>query len=276
MKKNILLVLSVCLMAKVAVAVDAYPGLVKFLQPDRTTSLMIYLKGDEKVHWAETMDGYSLVYDDKGYFVYATRDAMGNMVPSEFVATEVENRTPQVVAFLESNPKHLRFSKMQVNAMLSLWKEKDNMLSKRAKAAGITGNRKILVILMGFRDQPFHVLRPLINNMFNQVNYSTYGSVHDYYFENSYGKLNLTADVVGPYVCDSNASFYGRNDNQNRGYQAFAREAIIAASSHVDFSDYNNDGDGVVDCVHILCSEPTVFGRTNGLFSIRSPSITPQ
>ena len=66
MKKIILLVLSVCLMAKVAVAVDAYPGLVKFLQPDRTTSLMIYLKGDEKVHWAETMDRYSLVYDYKG------------------------------------------------------------------------------------------------------------------------------------------------------------------------------------------------------------------
>lgn len=255
MKKTLLLILLSVLLGGKAMAVIAYPELVKFVQPDKRTSVMLYLKGDERVHWAETVDGYSLVTDDNGYFVYATKDAMGNMVPSEFVATDVENRSQQVTRFLENTPKHLAFSKMQIETMLSMWEVKNNLSTKGEKTTALTGDRKILVIMMGFQDRRFSMLRSMVRAMFNQVNYSTvgaYGSVHDYYYENSYGQLNLTADVVGPFVCDSNASYYGRNDNQSVGYQAFATEAITAAAPHVDFSDYDNDGDGVLDCVHIL------------------------
>lgn len=252
---TLFLLLLPTMFANVVMAVTAYPELVKFMQPDKCTSVMIYLKGDEKVHWAETEDGYSLVTDDKGFFVYATRDEMGNMVPSDFIATDIAQRDTRVTDFLRNTPKGLRYSKMQINAMLSIWEIKENFAADAQKTAGITGNRKILVILMGFQDKRFTTLRAMVRAMFNEVNYSAvgaYGSVRDYYYENSYGQLSLTADVVGPYVCDSNASFYGNNDNQSIGYQSFAREAIIAASSHVDFSNYDNDGDGIVDCIHIL------------------------
>ena len=256
MKKILVFAILLYLVCKSATAVIAYPELIKFMQPDKSTTVMLYLKGDERVHWAETVDGYSLVTNNDGYFVYATKDAMGNMVPSDFVATDVEYRTPQVVHFLENTPKNLRYSQMQINALLSLWDIKDDLSAKSQKSAGgITGNRKILVILMGFQDLRFTMLRPMVKALFNEVNYTlmgNYGSVHDFYYENSYGQLNLTADVMGPYVCDSNAGYYGRNDNQSMGYQAFATEAIMAAAPHIDFSDYDNDGDGIVDCVHIL------------------------
>ena len=255
MRKILTLSLLLYVLCKSATAVIAYPELIKFVQPDKRTTVMLYLKGDERVHWAETVDGYSLVTNNNGYFVYACADALGNMVPSDFVATDVENRSPQVNAFLESVPKHLHYSKMQINALLSMWQIKDDLTAKSQKSAGITGDRKILVILMGFQDKRFSMLRAMVRALFNEVNYTTtgvYGSVHDYYYENSYGQLNLSADVKGPYVCDSNAAFYGRNDNQTTGYQAFATEAIMAAAPYVDFSDYDNDGDGIVDCVHIL------------------------
>ena len=255
MKKVVTIAILLYLACKTATAVTAYPELIKFVQPDKQTTVKLYLMGDERVHWAETVDGYSLVTNDEGYFVYAVKDAMGNMMPSDFMATDVENRTPQVIRFLEITPKHLRYSRTQIDAMLSLWEVKDNLVAKSRKSPGITGNRKILVILMGFQDKRFIMLRAMVRALFNEVNYVTtgvYGSVHDYYYENSYGQLNLTADVMGPYVCDSNAAYYGRNDNQSVGYQAFATEAILAAAPHVDFSDYDNDGDGVVDCVHIL------------------------
>ena len=255
MKKTAILALLLYIVCQSAMAVTAYPELVKFMQPDKRTSVMLYLKGDERVHWAETVDGYSLVTNNEGYFVYAVKDELGNMVPSDFIATDVENRPDQVVRFLENVPKHLHYSSMQVNSLLSLWEIKDNLSAKSSKSPGITGNRKILVILMGFQDKRFTMLRAMVRAIFNEVNYTTtgvYGSVHDFYYENSYGQLNLTADVMGPYMCDSNAAYYGRNDNQSVGYQAFATEAIMAAAPHVDFSDYDNDGDGIVDCVHIL------------------------
>ena len=121
MKKAVTIALLLYLVCKTATAVTAYPELVKFVQPDKRTTVMLYLKGDERVHWAETVDGYSLVTNDDGYFVYAFKDAMGNMMPSEFVATDVENRTPQTIKFIENVPKHLRYSKTQIDAMLSLW-----------------------------------------------------------------------------------------------------------------------------------------------------------
>ena len=255
MKKTLIIILLATVFANATKAVTAYPELVKFLQPDKSTTLMLYLMGDEKVHWAETIDGYSLVTNDDGYFVYATKDAMGNMMPSNFVATDVENRNARTIRFLETTPKHLRYSKMQIDAMLSVWDVKNDLASKSAKSVGVKGDRKILVILMGFQDKRFMTLKAVVRSLFNEVNYTAtgaYGSVHDYYYENSYGQLNLSADVVGPFLCDSNAAFYGRNDNQTIGYQSFAMEAVIAASSYVNFSDYDNDGDGVVDCVHIL------------------------
>ena len=168
MKKTLVLALLLYFVCKSATAVIAYPELIKFMQPDKSTTVMLYLKGDERVHWAETVDGYSLVTNNDGYFVYATKDAMGNMVPSDFIATDVENRTPQVVRFLENTSKHLRYSKMQIYALLSLWEIKGDLSAKAQKSnAGITGNRKILVILMGFQDKRFTMLRSMVRALFN-------------------------------------------------------------------------------------------------------------
>lgn len=253
MKRIITAVLLVLTITNTLSAITAYPELVNFRQPDKKTFVKLYLKGDEKVHWAESVDGYSLVVDENGYFVYATKDEAGNMVATQFIATDIEARSEEVRLFLENTPKHLFFSKMQTNTMISMWNVKEKMMEK--SATPLVGNKKILVILMQFPDKQFHFIRPLFSELINQVNCTTRGakgSVHDFYYENSYGQLNLTADVVGIYTTRHNASHYGSNSDQTTGYQDFAREAVMAASSSVDFSDYDNDGDGVVDCVHIL------------------------
>lgn len=253
MKKTITLALLFFTITNYISAVTAYPELVKFRQPDKKTFVQLYLKGDEKVHWAETVDGYSLVVDERGYFVYATKDEYGNMVATDFIATDIENRSDDVRLFLENTPKHLFFSQIQTSTMISMWNVKREMMDK--SATPLVGDKKILVILMQFPDKRFHFIRPLFSGLMNQVNCTSHGakgSVHDFYYENSYGQLNLTADVVGIYTTSRNASYYGSNNNQTDGYQNFASEAITAASQNVDFSDYDNDGDGVVDCVHII------------------------
>ncbi len=96
--------------------------------------------------------------------------------------------------------------------MKSIW---DIKSAEAQKAFPTTGNRKLICILMGFKDKAFTKTQSDFNNLFNQVGYSTggaTGSVKDYYLENSWGQFNLTVDVFGPYTASQNMSYYGAND----------------------------------------------------------------
>ena len=64
MKKTLLTLLLACLGWSGAQAVPAYPGKIRFTQPDGTT-LWIQQKGDEFAHQAYTEDGYPLLMDTK-------------------------------------------------------------------------------------------------------------------------------------------------------------------------------------------------------------------
>ena len=240
-------------MTMTAFAVPAFPDIVVFTQPcNREITVSIYLKGDERVHWAETVDGYSLLHGDDGSLVYATLDENGDMIATDLIATEKENRSPEVESFLAKTPKHLRFSQKQVDDMLEIWKIVENAKKGPKTMSNVLGEKKFLVILFEFNDKPFTHSKLEFKRLFNQVNYTTNGatgSVHDYYYDVSGGLFSLSVNVVGPYTGMYNTAHYG---NSNNGYQDFANEAVEYASADVDFSDYDNDGDGYIDGLHII------------------------
>ena len=70
MKKVITATLVLVMSVLNLIAVNAYPHLVSFTQPDNNI-VSIYIKGDEKVHWMESEDGYSLLYNSDGYYTTA-------------------------------------------------------------------------------------------------------------------------------------------------------------------------------------------------------------
>ncbi len=251
MKKFFLFAL-LSLMAGGAFAVPAYPKLISFTQPGRDITVSIYLKGDERVHWAETADGYSLLHSDDGSLVYATQNEKGDMIATDLVATEVEQRSATVVDFLKETPKHLHFSKAQIDEMLKIWKQVEAAKSGPKTMSDVTGEKRFLVILFGFSDKSMTHTRMEFKNLFNQVNYTTggrTGSVHDYYYDVSGGLFSLKVDVVGPYTGVNNTAHYGNTSN---GYQDFAHEAVDSAAKDVNFSDYDNDHDGYIDGLHII------------------------
>ena len=251
MKKFFLIAL-LSLMAGSALAVPAYPKLISFKQPDRDITVSIYLKGDERVHWAETADGYSLLHSDDGSLVYATQNEKGDMIATDLIATEIEQRSTKVIDFLKDTPKHLHFSKAQVKEMLKIWEQVENAKSGPKTMSDVLGEKRFLVILFGFSDKSMTHTRMEFKNLFNQVNYTTEGrtgSVHDYYYDVSGGLFSLKVDVVGPYTGVHNTAHYGNSDY---GYQDFAHEAVDSAAKDVDFSKYDNDNDGYIDGLHII------------------------
>ncbi|MCG8700331.1 MAG: M6 family metalloprotease domain-containing protein [Bacteroidales bacterium] len=256
MKKNLILsLLSVALLLagikNEVKAVTAYPDPVKITQPDGS-ELTVQLKGDESVKWAETYDGYTLLYNKKGVFEYAISDGEGGITPSGIAA--VQERTPQVDNLLAQTPKRLRYSSSQVSMLKSIM----NMKSAEASQAfPTTGNRKLVCILMGFTDKSFTKTNAQFNSLFNQVNYSVgsaTGSVKDFHLESSYGQFNLDVTVAGPYKASKNMSYYGGNgiNGRDQNPRALVREAVDAADPDVNYANFDNDNDGNVDGIYVI------------------------
>ena len=82
--KTLIIAMVLTLTTVSAWAVPAFPDMIVFHQPNSEITVNIYLKGDERVHWAESEDGYTLVHSEDGSLVYATTDGMGNLMPTTF------------------------------------------------------------------------------------------------------------------------------------------------------------------------------------------------
>ena len=52
--------------------VPAYRGIIKRVQPDGDT-IRTFLRGDEHMHWMMTEDGWQIVQNKKGWYVYAVK-----------------------------------------------------------------------------------------------------------------------------------------------------------------------------------------------------------
>ncbi|MHC1703243.1 MAG: M6 family metalloprotease domain-containing protein [Tenuifilaceae bacterium] len=241
------------LIANQALAVSAYPYPVKITQSDGTV-ITVILQGDERVKWAHSSDGYSLLLNQKGVYEYAVIDMKGDLTPSGVKANNVEARTENEKSLLQKLSKGLTYSKDQVSMMKSIYEIK---VSESQKAFPTTGARKLVCILMGYKDKAFTKTQADLNNLFNQVGYTAggaTGSVKDFYNENSYNQFNLTVTVAGPFTAANNMSYYGANDASGNDVnpRALVTEAVTLADPTVNFADFDNDGDGSVDGVYII------------------------
>ena len=240
-------------------AVIAYPGLIDFKQPDGDI-VKIRMKGSEELKWAETEDGYTLLYDTAGNLVYAELDAKGDLSATNLIATNIDSRPTEVAKRLQSTPKRLTFSTSQMS-MANKIQQARTKQRVVAPNSPVVGTRRMLLILVEFSDYSFKKSKNDFDKLMNQLNYTDggrYGSVRDYYKENSFDQLDLVTDVVGIYRLSNKRSYYGANEGSSRDKnpQAMALEAITKANADVDFTKYDNDNDGIVDGIHIIFAGP--------------------
>ncbi|GAP71359.1 M6 family metalloprotease domain protein [Candidatus Symbiothrix dinenymphae] len=202
-----------------------------------------YLRGNEKVHWMESPDGYTLSYDDQQEIVYAEQDGYGDMVPSQVRYTATTLRAVDAAPF----PKGLRYSPAQVEALLKIWEignEEAQSLRASAQKTPVTGSKKALCLLVGFPDRPFKKTKADFEQLLNQEGYrvgSARGSVKDFYRENSYGKMDLTVTVAGPYTAGNPAAYYAKDNNKYT--PALAEEVARKANNDIDFKDFAESGE---------------------------------
>ncbi|HPX06653.1 MAG TPA: hypothetical protein PLC17_12005, partial [Tenuifilaceae bacterium] len=131
---------------KDAMAVSAYPEPVKYKQPDGSV-ITIIMQGDERVKWAQTTDGYTILTNKEGYYEYAKLDSKGDLVRSGIRVSEASKRSMAEKSFVAGVSKGLLFSESQVTLMKGMW---ETGVKESQKAFPTTGNRKLVCILVGF------------------------------------------------------------------------------------------------------------------------------
>ena len=134
------------------------------------------------------------------------------------------------------------------------------------KAELVTGTNNVLIIVIAYPDLPATQTVASFTDMANGP--WTTGSLDDYYREVSYGVFGVSGITYGWYTAPNNHTYYanfdgisGTDDDYGLGGAGIyphnaarlVEEAVDAAeAAGVNFSNYDNDGDGFVDTVFIV------------------------
>lgn len=253
-------------------AVPARPVPVEISQEDGTR-LSLFIHGDESFHFYTTDDNIPLIQESGTNFYYALRKE-NSLANSKILAHNVGFRTPAEERFILEN-KDACLSLITETAVLAKERHEMHTASFQNNTRSIgerrnhAGNKKGLVILVNFADKEMTVDNPAnaFNKLFNEPGYSQnnhVGSVHDYFYDQSYGNFNLTFDVVGPVTVSHEMAYYGKNDpitGSDSNPREMIAEACRLADEFVDFKDYDWDGDGEVDQVFVIYAG---YGESNG------------
>ena len=266
MKKSVLLLLAAVVSLQV-LAIPAHKVFMPMPQPDGTT-VSIGLAGDEFYHFNITKDGYTVMLNAVGAYVYAQQGKDDVLVESGVLAHNEGERSADELAVLAATPKHL----MDRAAV-------DQAHVRRTKLNADLSNFDLenfrgLVILIDFADVKFRAEDPntFYTEMFSTEGFTSFvdpvkdkqvnclGSVRDYFKDQSDGAFNPPFDVYGPYTSTRNAS-------QCNNYSlSIFREALSEANAEIDFSQYDNNNDGKVDMVFFLVAgySSSFAGNNNG------------
>ena len=241
---------------------------VQVKQADGTT-ITVILRGDEHINWYTTLDGVLLVQAaDNSYYVgKVTQD--GRLIATQQLAHEAAWRSNVETNLIRKQDKDKFYTYVSKVAKQSENSCNNRPLTRITVDSGYggvpyfphTGNPKALVILAEFADTTFTIQNTkqvFTNYLMNEGHFSetayaqnkNYKGVRGYFKDCSYGQFTPTFDVVGPVKLPKPQTVYGagRNDRPD----LLLEDACSAVDNIVDFSQYDANGDGLVDLVYII------------------------
>lgn len=252
-KSAILLIVSLVINSHRAWAVPAYPYKIS-VKTENGKDVSIFMRGDEHIKYAVSSDGYTLLNDSSGWW-YAEKDGEETLRRSPYRLMTAEDETEELKIFKKNCPKELI---LKSKSELEDVRRSQEVETTVRKSRSITGERRALVVLMEFKDVGFKKTKEEFAELFNSTDYhenNAIGSVRDYYDFASQGQLNYVSDVYGPYTAQYNMRYYGANTGEGGSDSnpvALCIEAVRNLPKDLDHTLYDNDGDGLVDNIHII------------------------
>lgn len=242
-----------------SMAVPARPGKSLLEQPDGS-SLEVYLKGDEFLHYYTSVDNILLKQAENGFWKYAVLSDDGVVVAGKFVARNQNVRSQEEREYIKN------IDKASLNRVLVREATETRAGEARKVAPGginkpfpTTGVVRGLVILAQYQDVKFtekatlEVYRDLVNQEGYKGDLAS-GSVRDYFIDQSEGVFTPEFDVVGPVTLPNERAFYGKGKMGNENVSQMVIDACLLADKEydVDFSQYDRNNDGEVDFIYVI------------------------
>lgn len=257
-----LICMAICLSIN---AVPAKRGMWRTITLSDGTQKVVELRGDEHFHFLADSQGNAYVQNEWGTFDKTTIKELLNDDANSLRA-KVRAYTKQIETEMRLKAPH----------------KASGIPSDKSK---FLGKKKGLVILAQYQDVKFSTTTPsqfgcaninaLYDKIINTRNLNMepfYGSVKDYFIDQSDGKFELEFDVVGPVTLDYSRAYYGdnylyrrRNGNKytqydydedvlptNMVYEAINKVTTKADGTTVNFSNYDWDGDGEAEVVYVI------------------------
>ena len=270
-----------------AAKAQSIPVLVK--QADGTT-ITVILQGDEHINWYIALDGTLLVQgSDNNYYVGRVANN-GHLMATKQLAHEPAFRLQTERSLIQKQDKERFYSYVRSVAAQSENAYKESPMTRisiGASSDGVayfphTGSPKALVILAEFADTLFTIQNTkqvFTNYLMNEGHFTetsygqnmSYKGVRGYFKDCSYGLFTPAFDVVGPVKLPKPQTYYGvGNDN----ITDLMTDACNAVDNEVDFSQYDANGDGLVDLVYIIYAGHSANYRGNASTDIWPKSGT--
>ena len=241
--KKIGLIVAFCAVMGSVWAIPARRGAIVRTQPDGS-EIVVYQHGDEFFHWETNEKGEWLTLDKDGF--YQVTEALSKEA---------------IAAKRAASPLHIA--------------------PKEEVATPLNIAPRGLIILVNFADLAFTETIEEMDSMHNAKNYtrdyeyvyrgntyqvSSEGSARQYFYDASFGQYNPQFDVIGPVTVSREYAYYGKNNVNTQFDQRpweMVKEACVIADTllDVDFTQYDNDNDEIVDFVYVIYAG---YGEADG------------
>ncbi|MEX0331212.1 MAG: M6 family metalloprotease domain-containing protein [Puniceicoccaceae bacterium] len=242
-------------------AIQANPDPYVVQQPDGQ-EIRLQVRGDEWFSFEQDIHGFTVIRD-RGWYVYGKRDQATGRLVSSGLRVGVDNPKARGL-----KPGELPSAKvMSERARAHGFPQTSDGTSGSAGSEGPTlasatsGVLKNLVVLIRWSDHAGRTIPSesdidiLMNAPGGDPVLAPTGSVRDVYLENSYGTLSLESTVAVWVTSDNTETYYA---NGNRGLtsliHAALKDALTKVDALIDFSEFDLDGNGLIDSITFLHS----------------------
>ncbi len=231
---------------------SANPNPIVAVQPDGQ-EIQLRFKGGAEYSWHEDLNGFPVIYVD-GLWVYQTSpDPSAARLSTTLEVGKVDPKAAGVKQisrferslYVKPGARHFDYNPSTVQTSLKA-------------ANGVVPN---LVVMIRFADHTARTLpsRDDIDVLFNHVGphaLAPSGSIRDVYLENSYGQMLLNSTVLDWITLSGTEAYYadGKKGLNSVKLSEGIKEALTIADLSVDFTDFDLDGDGVIDAFTIMHS----------------------
>jgi len=224
-------------------AVNQYDNLIVYVTSEKGLDLKIDVGDSFKLISQRKIDLPDILYEDCENIKQGTR--------FEYCLVPVKAGNNKINLLILDQQKY----SIDVTVKGSLFNDTAYASSQDTKP--VVGVLKPLVLLVDFPD--FKANYEISTPQFFQDILFEEGdrSLYDFYYENSYGKLQVRGEVFNKWITVSKNYSYYEGGYRGMGFypnnsQKLVEEAINSIDSVVNFADYDGNGDGVVDGIFVV------------------------